>query len=550
MLDIQSILLFLFLLLLPTLRANQIPSFDGIHGGVPSVASGVEGPRELFKEAFVNVTPTPGSLRYVQNTGVCETTPGVFSASGYADIAVNQSMWFWFFAARNNATSAPLTLWTNGGPGSSSMLGLFQEHGPCRISLDGSSLNYNPYSWNNISNMLYIDQPIGTGFSHGLMNVTGTKEAAEQVWQMLQIFFNDTIFSQYKSNDFALWTESYGGHYGPGFAAYFLDANEKIANGTLTGTPINLKTLGIGNGITDPLTQYAEYTTYAATNSYIQFASPSLISSVNASFYSSDGGCQQLIQACYSTSDNPASSAGEIQSVCAQAQGVCNVVILDGLIGPGNRDVYDVRQTNPDPYPPPLNNLLDNQTLIGLIGAESEWEETSNGVYTNFARTGDWMLNSAPDLARVINSGVRTLIYDGDADYILNYDGVEAMVQALLPSISISPSSFQFQNWTVSSHPAGLVRQSPSGNFTYVRVFGAGHEVPAYNYTNLQVGEAAFEFFNLTMGGRELVASPSPSPSSGGGKNSALRVGGRGWGSVVGLFAVVFLGVVSGGLIL
>jgi carboxypeptidase C (cathepsin A) len=53
-------------------------------------------------------------------------------------------------------------------------------------------------------------------------------------------------------------------------------------------------------------------------------------------------------------------------------------------------------------------------------------------VYNQFAASGDWMRSSLPNLETVINSGVRTVIYDGDADFILNYIGVEAMVRASL----------------------------------------------------------------------------------------------------------------------
>lgn len=49
------------------------------------------------------------------------------------------------------------------------------------------------------------------------------------------------------------------------------------------------------------------------------------------------------------------------------------------------------------------------------IGAESTWQETNDQVYSNFANTGDWMTNSRPNLETVINAGVRTIIYDGDA---------------------------------------------------------------------------------------------------------------------------------------
>lgn len=101
---------------------------------------------DVFEHAATNST-----MSFVQDSGICETTPGVTTYSGYLSVGTNMSMFFWFFEARNNASSAPLALWLNGGPGCSSMIGLFQENGPCNFPVNGSTEEptLNPYSWNN-----------------------------------------------------------------------------------------------------------------------------------------------------------------------------------------------------------------------------------------------------------------------------------------------------------------------------------------------------------------------------------------------------------------
>ncbi|KAF9524176.1 serine carboxypeptidase [Crepidotus variabilis] len=476
-----------FLSFLPgTLSTKQVPVINGIAGGVPNTD------KLLVKGETVSPTvTTPGRLRVVENSGVCETTPGVYQASGYGDLTSTQSIWFWFFAARKNPDTAPLALWFNGGPGSSSMIGLFQEHGPCRITNDSSTVVLNPNSWNTEANVLYIDQPVGVGFSHGDTVVGTSQEAASDVWKFLQIFFADARFAKYQPNPLALWTESYGGHYGPTFAAYFLKQNIAIDAGTVSGKKLNLKVLGIGNGITDPLNQYYGYIVYAGSNPYHMLASSSAISSANSS-WSSPGGCKDQITSCYN---------GGSESICTEAQSYCNALILY-LLG-RNWDLYDVRQRNPDIYPPDFSTYINS--VRTKIGAEVIWNQSNTTVYTNFAFAGDWMRNSAPDLEYVINSGVRTLIYDGDADFIVNYVGVESMVDALQSQFT---SAYHSQAWTpYEVHGQVTGQYKAAGTFAYLRIYGAGHEVPAYTIGNLGYGEAALQFFNQITSGNNLTST-------------------------------------------
>ena len=73
-------------------------------------------------------TPNNVTIRYKEpgKDGVCETTPGVKSYSGYVDLSPDSHTFFWFFEARHDPENAPITLWLNGGPGSDSLIGLFQ----------------------------------------------------------------------------------------------------------------------------------------------------------------------------------------------------------------------------------------------------------------------------------------------------------------------------------------------------------------------------------------------------------------------------------------
>jgi carboxypeptidase C (cathepsin A) len=83
------------------------------------------------------------------------------------------NMFFWFFESRKNPQNASLALWLNGGPGASSLISLASENGPCFVNEDSNSTTLNQWSWNREANILYVDQPVQTGYSYDTL-INGT----------------------------------------------------------------------------------------------------------------------------------------------------------------------------------------------------------------------------------------------------------------------------------------------------------------------------------------------------------------------------------------
>jgi len=90
----------------------------------------------------------------------------------YIQVDKHESLFFMMFLSRSKPSTDPLIIWLQGGPGCSSELGMFTENGPYNLEFDrlknpAFNVTYNNYSWNNHANVLYLDQPLGTGYSHG-----------------------------------------------------------------------------------------------------------------------------------------------------------------------------------------------------------------------------------------------------------------------------------------------------------------------------------------------------------------------------------------------
>ena len=166
----------------------------------------------------------------------------------------NSNMFFWLFPAKKvKPEIQPLLLWLQGGPGWSSLFGLFVENGPFGVNQQ-LQLFPHKYAWTNEFNMLYIDNPVGSGFSFTDSDqgyATSEEDIAENLFRAMTQFF--TLFPEYKSSPFYITGESYAGKYIPALGhRIHADPSSKI----------QLSGIAIGDGFSDPITMIPAYSDY------------------------------------------------------------------------------------------------------------------------------------------------------------------------------------------------------------------------------------------------------------------------------------------------
>ncbi len=187
--------------------------------------------------------------------------------AGYITVneSTNGNIFFWFFPASTSyfpdPTDAPTVMWLQGGPGSSSMFGLLEIHGPILAYYEPTCTKddindktcptlaeVNHYSWNREANMIYVDQPVGTGYSHvdpiGLP--TTEDDVSRELHEFLMQFFE--LFDNYANTPFYPFGESYAGKFVPSISRKIIEEN-------LAGprVPINIQGLGVGDGFINPV---------------------------------------------------------------------------------------------------------------------------------------------------------------------------------------------------------------------------------------------------------------------------------------------------------
>nr|GMD24079.1 serine carboxypeptidase-like [Ipomoea batatas] len=428
-------------------QLNLFPLHDLNRGPTLSPAAGADSPRLVEKKLKLNLLGDSGAT--VEDLG---------HHAGYYRLpdTVDARMFYFFFESRSNK-SEPVVIWLTGGPGCSSSLALFYENGPFYIA-DNQSLIWNDYGWDKVSNLIYVDQPIGTGFSYSSSKDDIRDDengVSNDLYVFLQEFFK--AHPKYAKNEFFVTGESYAGHYIPALGTRINQGNKKKE-----GIYINLKGLAIGNGLTHPEIQYPAYPDYALDNNLIS-------KSYHGELIQLIPDCQKAVRKCNS---NGGSACGDV------VYSRCEPLFDRILEKHENLNYYDIRKNCVGPLCYDLSNaetFLNTQSVKGALGVgDIDWVSCSSTVFV--AMEYDRFKNLAVGIPSLLEDGINLLVYVGEYDLICNWLGNLRWVGALQWSGHKGFRAAPNVKFVVDGKEKGI--QKSHGPLTFLKVHNAGHLVP------------------------------------------------------------------------
>jgi vitellogenic carboxypeptidase-like protein len=342
----------------------------------------------------------------------------------------NTHLFYWFFESRNSQyvpeekkKDIPLVIWLNGGPGGSSLLGLFMENGPFRIQDDDTgTIVPNPNSWNEEVHLLYWDQPVGTGFSYSVPGdrfAHSEKELSRQFYLAIQGFLDRHEKEKYRECPLYITGESYCGKYIPNMATEIMDQNNDKDN-ELPG--INLKGLAIGDGWINPELQTGTQLDYAFQMGFVDTFQEQEIMKMYKTF-----------SGLMKEAKKQKKGSKKYRKLMKKASCWGNWVLERTLDCGGNPDMYDVRgwtdvsadlltrylnqakyKNNPNPT---VKECLHVPDSVTWVTADDEGPVTE-------ALAVDAMADAA-HLLPALFENYRVLMYTGNFDLICGFTGTE-----------------------------------------------------------------------------------------------------------------------------
>lgn len=413
--------------------------------------------------------------------------------AGHLPVSADGTRFFfyWLFAPQETEEAdVPLIVWLNGGPGCSSMNGVFIENGPFRINEDGN-IALSQHSWHRLpAYTLYVDQPVGTGLSFKTNQnsfATSDEQFQNDFYAFLQSFFqlhaDKFVTNHTVHRPFYFSGESYAGRYIPLFVSHIIKQNK------IQQLQIPVHGAAIGNGWIDPYHQYS-----GARAAYGMGLVG--LSEVHAEM-ANERQCQQSL---------PKVSA------------VCDYMISDIVHQSMGDDSeykvsqYDIRRvenkTGPRMFPPGkamMEAYLRNESVLKALHAL----EAARAAVVPFSECQGMPLKKLehldghgvmPEIRFLLEHDVRLFFYNGVLDLVCHHVGTE---------VALDNMPWEHRDaWKLADRYVFLVDNNELAGFLkqfrnlfYFKVLHAGHMVP------LDVPNVAFAMMKTLVYGLEFRIS-------------------------------------------
>eukprot|EP01084_Bolivina_argentea_P071926 130659_1 len=389
--------------------------------------------------------------------------PNIVQYAGFIEVnkTANGSMFYWLIEASEPTRDTPLMIWLNGGPGASSLTGLLAENGPFRIvpGSNGKTLTYNNYSWSTHYHMLFVDNPINTGFSfcNDGHEITNEDQMGANFLTFMTGFYE--CHPALKAVALYITGESYAGRYIP-FIYKYLSRDFDV-----TG-------LAIGNGIYDPFIQFPAAPYYAFVNGIINHKR---FVEVNATI------AKCLASAASAAKANDINALNESANACLVATN--DVYGTDG----GNIFQYDIRVNDEGAFDAITNNVAMylNQTALGeaIHTYDIPWKSSdgtsSPNPVSNKLNYDIILNNSAEIIPQALAKGTRIMFYNGqfDGSVCNNYGNQQCLAQL---NYKGEWNDLDQVPYKLDGLCVAYVTQSSDKMLTYAVIADSGHLVP-YN---------------------------------------------------------------------
>lgn len=407
--------------------------------------------------------------------------------SGYLNLDNGNHLHYVFLYSQRAWNSDPLLIWFNGGPGCSSLDGLLYEHGPFLVEGDGKSFTENPDAWNTVANVLYIEAPAGVGFSYSDSGTYSSNDdlTATDNADAIEVFL--TMFPEFTKHDVFLSGESYAGVYVPTLALEIMQRGKK--------TPINLKGIAIGNGLSsytlndNSLMFFAYHHGLLADSLWGSMTTSCCRGAVDANscnFHNNVAlGCMSYVGEAFEIIYSSGLNFYNLYGNCLNSAGSEKYQRdLDSLyrripLLSSVRREYKLRSTRSSSVVPCIDSRgatlwLNKPEVMKALHVKMDvgkWKICSSHI--SYSRTYDTM---KPIYEELFNKyKLPALSYNGDTDMACNFLGNEWFVNSLN-----RPKLKEWQTWSLpgSSQVDGFLMEFDLLKFYTIK--GAGHMVPQW----------------------------------------------------------------------